>query len=181
MEQKIIKKFLNPDSIINQLEIAKGSIIADFGAGPGYFSIPLAKAVGEDGKIYSLDILPQALETISSKARSFGLNNIITKRVNLENEKGSKLDANFVDFIVLKDVLFQNQNKKNIIIEAKRILKEGGSAIIIEWNLVDLTIGPEMNIRIQEEKLKEIFKENGFKIGKNINAGEFHYSFIVQK
>ena len=85
-----IGKFIDPDAIIAQLDIQVGSVAADFGCGPGYFSIPFAKAIGEDGKIYVLDVLPQVLETVIGKAKNSGLTNVIAKRVNLEKENGSK-------------------------------------------------------------------------------------------
>src|SRR5665647_3220541 len=93
-----IGKFLDPNAIIAQLDVQRGSIVADFGCGPGYFSLPFAKTVGENGRVYSLDILPQVLETISGKAKNSWVTNIITSRVNLEKENGSKLETNSVDW-----------------------------------------------------------------------------------
>lgn len=176
-----IRKFLDPDAIIAQLDVQVGSIAADFGCGPGYFSIPFAKAVGEDGRVYAMDVLPQALETVTNKAKISGLANIVTSRVNLEKENGSKIEANYFDWIILKDMLFQNQKKDVIIKEAHRVLKNGGKMIVVEWNQSDSNIGPEVKIRILENDLKKLFLDQGFSIEKNINAGTFHYAFVAIK
>lgn len=174
-------KFLDPSAIIAQLDVQTGNVVADFGCGPGYFSIPFAKSVGEDGKVYVLDVLPQALETVTSKAKNYGLTNIVANRVNLEKENGSKLEPSSVDWVILKDMLFQNQKKDIIIKEAWRVLKKGGKILLIEWNQDASVVGPDFKLRIRESDLKNMFLNAGFSIEKNIDAGDFHYAFIAVK
>ena len=103
-----IKSFLDPKEIIKQINVPEGSTVADFGCGSGFFSLAFAEAIGEEGKVYSLDILPSALESVESKAKLQGLTNIIPQRVNLEKEGGSKLSPESVDWVIMKDMLFQN-------------------------------------------------------------------------
>ncbi len=176
-----VGKFLDPLAIIAQLGIGKGCRVADFGCGPGYFTFPLAEAVGKDGLVYSFDILPQALDTVASKAKFSGINNIITKRANLEKIEGTKLAENSVDWVILKDILFQNQEKQIIIREAARVLKPGGRIIVIEWSAKDLTIGPALGVRVDRDKLREMFTSENFAIEKEIEAGNFHNAFIAIK
>lgn len=174
-------KFLEPAAIIVQLGITNGSVVADFGCGPGYFSLPLAKAVGEDGKVFALDVLPQSLESVASKAKLSGISNIETKRVNLENENGSKLGPASADWVVMKDVLFQNTKKENMLKEAYRVLKNAGRVIVIEWGQRDMGVGPEKEIRIVPDDLKKMFQGQHFTIEKDIDAGDFHYAFVAVK
>ncbi|KKQ45738.1 MAG: Methyltransferase type 11 [Candidatus Moranbacteria bacterium GW2011_GWC2_37_8] len=179
--QAVVGKFLDPDAIIAQIDVQSGSVVADFGCGPGYFTMPFAKIVGQGGKVYSLDVLPQALETVVGKSKNSGIINIETKRVNLEKENGSKLESETVDWVVMKDILFQNQKKDIIIAEAHRILKPGGAVIVIEWNQAESAIGPDSEIRIKPEDLKKMFESDKFIMEKDIEAGDFHYAFIARK
>jgi ubiquinone/menaquinone biosynthesis C-methylase UbiE len=179
--QNLVGKFLDPDAIIAQLEVAHGNVAVDFGCGPGYFSIPFAKAVGDGGHVYSLDILPQALETVIGKAKNSGVANITTKRVNLEKENGTKLEGNSADWVILKDVLFQNQKKEIIIAEAYRVLKAGGKVIVVEWNTKDSAVGPAQELRIAQAELERMFGNQKFIVEKNIEAGDFHYAFVAVK
>lgn len=176
-----VGKFLDPEDIIRQLNVEKGLVVADFGCGPGYFSIPFALAVGEEGMVHSLDILPQVLETIIGKAKNAGIVNITTKRVNLEKENGTKLERESVDWVVLKDILFQNQDKNIIIREAHRILKNGGKVIVVEWNQEASMVGPAHDIRIPQISLEKMFNDQQFIVEKNISAGDFHYAFVAVK
>lgn len=176
-----IGKFLDPEAIIVELSMEKGIVVADFGCGPGYFSIPFAKAIGSEGKIYALDVLPQVLETVAGKAKSLGILNVITKRANLEKERGTKLEDESVDFVILKDVLFQNQNKQAIIKEAHRVLKNKGRVLIVEWNQKESMVGPVREIRIPQDTLEKMLADNMLIAEKNINAGDYHYALVAVK
>jgi ubiquinone/menaquinone biosynthesis C-methylase UbiE len=176
-----IGKFLDPDAVIAQLEVESGSFVADFGCGPGYFSLPFARIIGEEGHLYALDVLPQALERVSGQAKLDGLNNISTERVNLEKSHGSHLEDGTLDWVIMKDILFQNQDKKTILAEAYRVLKNGGRVIFVEWGGNDSGIGPQKDVRIGEKELKDMIVDAGFELEKEIDAGFFHYAFIGLK
>lgn len=182
MEGKIIitDKFINPSDIVSRLDISHDSLVADFGCGTGYFSIPLAKIV-EEGKVYSFDVLPQALESVESNAKVEGLSNIVTKRVNLENNRGSGLENGSVDWVIIKDMLFQNKNKEAILSEAKRILKVGGKILVIEWGEKNTTVGPTNEMKISFEELERMTQGQNFKIEKKVDTGDFHYGFVAVK
>ena len=82
---------MNPDYIIENLNIKSGMTVADFGCGAGYFTIPIAKIVKNNGKVYAIDVLSSSLESVSSKAKLYGLLNIITIRANVEVKEGLKI------------------------------------------------------------------------------------------
>ena len=174
-------KFLDPENIIAQLNLLPGSSVADFGCGSGYFSVPLAEAIGSEGIMHALDILPSALESVASKAKIAEISNIVTKRANLENEKGSGLNDESQDLVVLKDMLFQNSKKEVIIKEAFRVLKQGGRLLVVEWNNREKAIGPDAKLRIAKADAAKMVEKQGFKNIADISAGEFHYAFVAQK
>lgn len=172
--------FVDPKEIIKIAEIKSGQKVADFGCGPGYFSLPAAEAVGEGGIVYAFDVLPSALEAIAGRVKIKNIDNVIAKRVNLEKENGTGLENDSVDWVILKDMLFQNKNKNSILKEAKRILKSGGNVLIMEWN-ENIFIGPEKKIRVSKEELTEAVFDEGFVFKKQSNAGDYHYIVIASK
>lgn len=174
-------KFINPQAIIDQLEIAEGAVVADFGCGTGYFVFPLAKKVGETGIVYALDVLAPKLEAIESQAKLSGLTNIVAKRVNLEKDGGSKLENDSLDWVILSNMLFQNQHKDVIIKEAARVLKPGGKILIVEWKKEDSTIGPQNNLKITKEEATKLSEESGLKLEKEIAVSDFHYGLVLAK
>ena len=173
--------FVDPAAVVKQLSVKPGDKIADFGSGAGYFSFEFAKQVGSDGIVYALDVLPAALEAVVSRAKILGLTNIVTRRVNLERENGSTLGNESIDWVVLKDMLFQNQKKNIILREVMRVLKPGGRTLIMEWSVEGSLVGPEKELRISHEQMKILLEEAGFMLEREINVGGFHYAFVVKE
>lgn len=173
--------FINPGAVISQLEIKEGMKVADLGCGHGYFSIPLAKMVGETGRVFAVDVLEDSLANVKSKAESEGLRNIETIHANLEKENGSGLPNAECDFVVLANILYQSQKKPEIIKEAVRILKSRGKLVIVDWKADDLTIGPREGWRIKPEEVTEMAKKAGALFLQNFQTGNFHYGLIFVK
>ena len=172
--------FLNPEKVIEEWDIRPGDIIADFGCGAGFFSIPLGKRLGSNGRVYSLDIRPEALEAVRAKIKLYHLFNIEPSQADLEKERGSGLKSETIDKVIIANILFQAENKKNIVEEAHRILKPGGLAIVLEWNEEEKA-GPVLPNKLHRDEVAEIFKETGLSLVKKFNAGTHHYGLIFKK
>lgn len=173
--------FVEPKAVIRTLAVAAGDTVADFGAGSGYFSFEFAQAVGNEGKVYALDVLPSALEAIAGRAKVLGLSNIVAQRCNLERENGSGLAPASVDWVIAKDVLLQNKDKSVILREVARILKPAGKALIIEWDPSESIVGPERELRIKPTELRSLIEASGLSIEAEPPVGGFHYAFVVKK
>ena len=116
-----------------------------------------------------------------AKAKNNGILNLLAERVNLEKENGSKLKGEAFDWVILKDILFQNQKKDIIVKEAYRVLKNEGKVIVIEWNKKESAVGPAQELRIAQIDLEKMFTEQGFIVEKSVKAGDFHYAFVATK
>jgi ubiquinone/menaquinone biosynthesis C-methylase UbiE len=171
--------FLNPQKIIDNLEIKDGLIIADFGCGHGYFSLPLAKKVGQYGKVFALDVLPEALEEVNSRAKLEGIQNIESKRCNLEKEGGSKLPDSSCNMVLVANLLFQTEDDEKVIREAKRVLKPEGKLVFIDWR-PDVSLGPQGK-RVKPEEIKELLLKENFSFEKELPTDNYHFGLIFKK
>ena len=171
-------EFLNPEQILNQLELTDGMLAADFGCGIGGWAIPLANR-SKDGRVYAIDVQEEALSALKMKAEMAKITNIKTIKANLEIGLGSLIQNNLLDLVLLTNILFQVKNKKAIIEEAKRILRPGGRILIIDWRL-DSAVGPLEN-RVDPVTIKEIAGELGLSFSKEISAGNYHYGLVFIK
>lgn len=172
--------FLSPEQVIKEFDIKEGMKIADFGCGAGYFAILMAKIVGEKGRIYALDVLKTALESVRSRAKAEGLLNIEPIWSNLEILSGSKLKDNSTDLVLLANILFQSSKKADMIKEAKRILKKGGRMIIIEWKKSQ-AFGPPEKLIVPKEIAKDLAKKQDFKFEREFPVGQHHWGMIFEK
>lgn len=172
--------FVNIEKIVSQLNIKPNMAIADFGAGHGFFSAAFAKKVGPSGQVFAIDILPQTLEAIRSKAKLEGLFNIKIIRGDLEKLNGSTLEDASCDLVFIANVLFQAPDKPGLINEAFRVLKKDGELAVVEWKPY-IALGPQKESRLREEELKQLFMSKGFGEPKTIDAGSHHYGFVFKK
>ena len=169
----------HPQEVLNQLEIQPASVAADFGSGSGYFVLALAKKIGEKGRVYAIDVLPTALESIRSLAKLHGFSNIETRWANLE--KTSTLDAESCDFVLISNLFFQVEKKywPTIIQEAFKILKSGGQLLMIDWK-PESVIGPPKEQRVREEEIKKLAGEY-LSYVKNLEIGDSHWAILFKK
>jgi len=171
--------FLQPEEILKQLNIGKDMKIADFGCGAGYFSIPLAK-LAQQGKVYALDILETALQSVRSRAKLEGLFNVETRHCNLEISNSSGLDNNSLDLVLLANILFQSTKKADIIKEGKRILKKNGQMVIIDWK-PNQPMGPPDKLIVKSDSVKEIAEKQGLKFKKEFPVDKYHWGLIFER
>lgn len=175
-----MKEFISPERAIEQWELKKGDHVADFGAGHGYFTIPVAQRVGGEGKVYALDIQKSVLDVIRSRAKLLHVLNIECIWADLEHPGGSKLKDGYVDFVILSNIAFQAETKNAIFKEAHRILRPGGRIAVIEWT-DDSKMGPPREIRVEKRRVVEIAQLTGFHFDKQFDAGRDHYGLIFAK
>lgn len=170
--------FLAPEQILKQLHIKEGARIADFGAGAGHLALLLAKKVGSDGRIYAIDVQKELLGRLHNDAKSMKLTNIDTLWLDLESHKGTGLKEKSMDIVMLANILFQINDKRVLIREAKRILKSGGQALVVDWSDSFDNTGPRPEMLASPSSVEKLFTEEGFVLSRVIEAGSHHYGRI---
>ena len=168
--------FLNPADILKKIKLKKDMTAADFGSGSGGWALSLAEKI-EDGKIYAIDILEEPLSALKSKARLKKFSNIET--IKSDVEKTSRLFQNSCDLILMTNLLFEIEDKEKVLKEAKRVLKEGGKILIIDWEK-DASFGPSKD-RVLAEDVKKLAKKLDLKVEKEFQAGLYHWGLILLK
>jgi ubiquinone/menaquinone biosynthesis C-methylase UbiE len=169
-----MKGFLNPKDVLSNLELKENLIAADFGCGSGGWVIPLAQKL-EKGRVFAIDILKDPLSSLESSCKEKNISNV--KTIISDVEEDSTLKENSVNLVLLTNLLFQVEDRKKVLKEAKRILKKGGELLIVDWKK-DSKMGPEG--KISSSEVKEIAEED-FEFKKEINAGDYHYALLFKK
>lgn len=178
---KVSSAFMDPKKIVASLGIEKGDIVADLGSGVGYFAIPLSKAVVPKGRVYAVDIVPESLELVRSKAKAEGLANLEYIQADLENEKSIAIGDTSVNFVIIVNTLFQLKNKANIFREAKRLLLPGGKLVVIDWLPDGAVMGPAESEKVSAEQVRIAAMINGLKEIKYWFPDAYHYGLIFIK
>jgi ubiquinone/menaquinone biosynthesis C-methylase UbiE len=168
--------FLNPQNILSSIPLREDMVACDFGCGSGGWAIPLSKIL-KIGMVYAVDILEESISALNSKASASQLFNV--KPILGDVERGVKLKDDYVDLVLLTNLLFQVEDKGAAINEAKRILKPGGMLLVVDWNK-DAIIGDKTG-RLSKEEAKELIEGKGFKTEKDFSAGNFHWGLLLRK
>lgn len=169
--------FANPLKNLKSFELRENDIVADLGAGTGFYSIA-AGTLAPRGKVYAVELQKDFLETIKSKIKEAHLGNVEIIWGNIEKIGGTKIGDGIVDAVIASDVLFQVEDKEKFIEEIKRILKRKGRVLLIDWS--ESSIMKNTNI-ISKDKARIIFEKKGFLLEKEIDAGDYHYGMILTK
>ena len=106
--------------------VRKGQVVLDFGCGSGTYTIPAAKIVGDQGKVYALDKDKEALDKLMQRAKSAGLKNI--ERMDTSEELRIDLTDDSVDVVLLFDVFHsyyfpQADDRRRLLNEIYSIMK----------------------------------------------------------
>ena len=172
--------FTDPENNIKQFKLGEGMIVADLGAGSGFYTIPAGRAVGSSGKVYAIEVKKDFLSKIKNDATKAHVFNVEVIWGNIEKIGGTKLRQESVDAVIVSNTLFQLEDKRTLVDEVKRILKPAGKILVIDWSDSFSGLGPRPEDIISKEKAKELFQKNGFKIEREISSGENHYGFIAK-
>ncbi len=171
--------FLSPDHLVDHLHLPPHATVADIGAGSGAYTIALARKVGDEGKVYAIDVHREALDTLQSSLQKAGFMN--TDIIWCDIERGAYLDSYTLDAVVLSNVLFTLDDIPAALHEVGRLLVPGGEVLVVDWRGSFGGIGPHEDHIVTQEKAEEEFHTQGFTILRHLPAGTYHYAFIATK
>ncbi|RJS81763.1 class I SAM-dependent methyltransferase [Candidatus Bathyarchaeota archaeon] len=115
--------FVNPYKLLDSAGLKPGQKVLEVGCGPGFFTIPAAKIVGEKGRVYALDVNPVAVETVRRKIKEKGLKNV---EVMLADASETGLPDKSIDVSFLFGVIHALDNVDAVMQEMHRVLKAKG-------------------------------------------------------
>ena len=173
--------FSVPEKNIEQLGLKPNQVVADFGAGSGAFTIAAAKAMNGNGKVYAIDVQKDLLTALENTCREQHISNVGYIWGNLEEMNGTKLADQSVDVAILSNVLFQTTDKKTTLDEVKRVLRQGGQLLLIDWTGSFNSMGPKKEQVFPELEARKMVESLNFTFDRNIDAGNFHYGMIFRK
>lgn len=148
-----------------------GDRVADIGAGTGFFAIPAARAVGEKGRVFAVDLASPMLEDLRRKASKARLTNLEVLR---SIEEHVPIPDHSVDLVLLACVLHELDGPGTLP-EARRILAARGRLAVVDWKKIDQDEGPPREHRLDEREAAELLGSAGFRVARTFEAGPYHY------
>lgn len=148
---------------IENLPVDSESVVADLGAGSGYYTFLIAPKV-PDGKVYAVEIQDEAIQYLQNRSKELGFNHVVPVK---GTETSPNLPENSVDLIIMVDVYHELEYPVEMLAAIRKSLKADGKLLLIEYRGED----PEVAIKpLHKMTVKQVEKElfaNGFKLVQN--------------
>jgi ubiquinone/menaquinone biosynthesis C-methylase UbiE len=166
--------YQKPHEVMEALAIKEGEIIADIGAGSGYFTLRLAHHVGADGRVYAVDVSPDMIRHLNGRVRDMGVLNVST----ILAPPDDPLLPQPVDRFLIVDVWHHIENQAGYLDLMKKQLKPGGQVVMIDFHKKELPVGPPVDMKIAREDLLKQMEAGGFRLAKEHTFLPYQY-FLV--
>lgn len=144
------------------------NVAVDYGAGIGYFTIPIAKSFK---KVYATEIREDMIAKLKEELESHGIKNVEI----LHTEKPPEIKES-IDFVLFSNVLHEVDNYRELISWAKN----SKVICIIEWKKIETEFGPPVEHRLEKEDVEKVLKEY-FEFFKELDIYPYHYTLIGYK
>jgi arsenite methyltransferase len=167
-----------PDQVMDALGIADGTIVADLGAGGGWFTVRLARRVGPQGVVYAEDIQEQMLESIDRRVKREGLRNV---RMLLGAADDPKLPTGRLHAVLIVDVYHEVTQPVEFLRNVKEGLTPQGRLGIVEFKRDGGGPGPLMEERVDEASVVQYAEAAGFKLLSRETFLPYQYLLIFAK
>ena len=148
MEEPGRAAWQKPDEVVRALALKGGETVCDIGAGPGYFSLRLAKAVGESGRVFAVDVDPRILDVLRKRLKDSGLRNLTPV---LALDEDPLVPKKACDLIFIVDTFHHFPDPPAYLRRLGQTLKPGGRIVNIDFHKRELPVGPAVAHKISRE------------------------------
>ena len=168
----------HPAMVIDALGLRGGDVVADLGAGSGYFTFRIAPKVGKTGRVLAVEIQNEMLETIRRRARAL-------KVTNVEEVKGSETDPKLpvrgVDIVLMVDVYHELAYPFEVMTKIRQALKLGGRVVFVEYRKEDPQVPIKEVHKMSVEQLEKEMSVVGLTRVRTIETLPWQHIVIFEK
>jgi len=167
-----------PDQIMDALGVADASVVADIGAGSGWFTIRLARRVGPQGIVYAEDVQKEMINAIERRVRREGFNNVKAK---LGSNNDPRLAPSSLDAALMVDAYHEVEDRVTMLANLAKSLKPQGRLGIVDFRLDGTGPGPEPDERVSPDVVVNDAKKAGLKLIRQEPFLPYQYFLIFGK
>jgi ubiquinone/menaquinone biosynthesis C-methylase UbiE len=163
-----------PEEVLRFLNVRHGSVVADLGAGTGYFAVHLARAVGSGGRVYAVDIEPAMVRHLRKRCRKAKLDQVIPV---LARPDDPRLPPGELDLVLIADTWHHIDDRIEYLDRLVAALRPGGRVAVLDWRKEPLPLGPPPEHKLPREAVVEEFDEGRWTL--EAESGELPYQYLL--
>jgi ubiquinone/menaquinone biosynthesis C-methylase UbiE len=161
-----------PEQVMDALQIGEGSVVADLGAGGGWFTLRLSRQVGPNGVVFAEDIQPQMIDAIKRRVKRENLQNV---RIVLGIPTDPRLPAATLDAVLIVDAYHEIEQPTTLLKNLATSLKSSGVIGIVDFKQDGGGPGPAMDERVDPETVIADARGAGLDLRKRENFLRYQY------
>jgi len=156
----------SPTLMRRELRVKPGMTICDMGCGNGFHTLPLAKEVGETGKIYAVDVQPEMIDMLKQNLDVKGVKNVVPIVGAFHDPK---LPPDTCDLILLVDVYHEFSHPVQMLAAMRKALKPEGQLVLVEFRAEDDTVPIRPEHKMSKAQIHKEMNANGFILKRVLN------------
>jgi precorrin-6B methylase 2 len=164
--------------LLKSLRLKPGEVVADIGAGSGYFTFPLAERVGPTGKVYAVDIQPEMLALIRQRMKARKVANVFPVQ---GTESDPKMPEAALDLILLVDVYHEFSHPYEMTQAMVRALKPGGRIVFVEFRLEDQDVPIKLVHKMAQKQVLREMEPFPLRHVRTLNVLPWQHIIIFEK
>ncbi len=172
MENPARDTWQKPDDVIRSFELSGKEVVCDVGAGPGYFSVKVAKSLELGGHVFAIDVEPKMVEVLRARLNRMEISNVTPV---LGDPSDPFLPAGTCDMVMVVNTYHHFPKKVEYLQKLKKILKPGGKMVNIDFHKRDLPVGPPLAHKVAREQVVSEASQVGFKVVKSFKYLPYQY------
>ncbi len=166
--------FLEPKTVLKHLPLTASAKVGDFGTGAGHYALAAAERIGAEGAVYAFDAFGPSLDALLKEAERYP-SPFYALRSDLNTHIPLKDDL--LDAAIVANVFSQVSKRGRFAGELARVVKPGGTALVIDW--VTARITPSSHEALTPAEAARTFRAAGFVVGEMLPAGTHHFAFLA--
>lgn len=167
-----------PTRAIEALRLRRGMVVGDVGAGSGYYTTRLSRAVGREGRVVATDVQPGMLDLIRQKLTREKLTNVSLVRGSIDDPN---LDANTFDMILMVDVYHELSAPQAFVRKLRSALKPDGRLVLIEFRGEDPAVPIQAVHKMTVAQVREELAADGFQIERVIDILPWQHIIVLRQ
>ena len=167
-----------PSLAIQELKLQAGMVVADFGAGSGYYTERLARMVGPAGKVLAVDLQPEMLAAVGRRVAQLGLKNVELVRSTGEDPR---LPAGVVDLILMVDVYHELASPQRMLRAMTPALSPRGRIAIVEFRKEDPAVPIREEHKMSVAQAVQEFGAEGYVLDRRVDSLPWQHLLVFKR
>jgi ubiquinone/menaquinone biosynthesis C-methylase UbiE len=164
-----------PQELVAALGLRPGMTVADLGAGTGYFSRYLSRAVGDTGTVFAIDTEPNLVAHLRERAEQERTANVIPVLASFDDPR---LPRSAIDLVLIVDTFHHLDHRLEYLQRLGRVLKPSGRVVIVDWQAKELPVGPPLEHKIARDQVVSEMHAAGYRLADEPPVLPYQYVLV---